>query len=136
MTTLPEERRIAIHLLRAGHHVNDVAQQLNRTPQWVRKWNKQFSEEGWSALEGRSRAPHKHGMRLPDSVRQATAQARSELEAEAAQGNGLKYVGGTAVRTRLKEKQIRPLPSVSSIERVLREKKMTCPCRSQLSQEP
>jgi transposase len=136
MTSLSEERCIAIHLLRAGHAVKDVAQQLNRTPQWVRKWHKRFREEGWSGLADRSRAPHKHGTRLPDSVRQATAQARSELEVEAAQGTGLKYVGGTAVRTKLKERQISPLPSVSSIERVLREKKMTRAYRSQSSREP
>jgi transposase len=136
MTTLSEERRTAIHLLRAGHHVNNVAQQLDRTPRWVRKWHKRFQEEGWIGLEGQSRAPHRHGTRLPDSIRQAIAQARSELEAEAALGKGLKYVGSTAVRTRLKEKPINPLPSISSIERVLREKKMTCAYQSPSSPEP
>jgi putative transposase len=136
MTTLSEERRTAIHLLRAGHPIKDVAQQLSRTPRWVRKWHKQFKEEGWLGLEDQSRAPRTHGTRLPDSVRQAIALARSELEAEAAQGKDLKYIGAIAVRTRLKEKQVSPLPSVSSIERVLREKKMTRAYHSQASPEP
>lgn len=136
MSTLAEERRTAIHLLRSGRSVNNVAQQLNRTPRWVRKWYKKFKEEGWNGLEGESRAPHEHGTRLPDSVRQAIAQTRSELEAEAAQGNRLKYVGSSAIRTRLKEKQTRPLPSLSTIERVLREKQMTRTYQSQASSEP
>lgn len=136
MSTLAEERRTAIHLLRSGRSVNDVAQQLSRTPRWVRKWYKKFKEEGWHGLEDESRAPHEHGTRLPDSVRQAIAQARSELEAKAAQGNGLKYVGSRAIRTRLKEKQTQPLPSLSTIERVLREKQMTRAYQSQASSEP
>jgi transposase InsO family protein len=135
MSTLAEERRTAIHLLRAGRSVHDVAGQLNRTPRWVRKWYKKFKEEGWRGLEDESRAPHKHGTRLPDSVRQAIAQARSELEAEAALGKGLKYVGSRAIRTRLKEKQIQPLPSLSSIERVLRERQMTRAYQSQANRE-
>jgi transposase InsO family protein len=47
------------------------------------------------------------------------------LEAEASRGNGLKYIGGCAVRTRLKAWQVEPLPSVPTIERVLREFGMT-----------
>lgn len=136
MSALAEERRTAIHLLRSGRSVNDVAQQLNRTPRWVRKWYKKFKKEGWQGLEDTSRAPHDHGTRLPDSVRQAIAQARSELEAEAAQGHGLKYVGAPAIRTRLKEKQTQPWPSLSTIERVLCEKQMTRAYQSQASPEP
>ena len=135
MPTLLEERHAAIHLLRAGHAVAEVAQQLNRTARWVRKWRKRFEEEGWRGLEDRSRAPHKHGTRFPDSLRQAIARARSELEAEAARGSGLKYIGGLAVRTRLKAKQVKPLPSVPTIERVLSEKGMTRPYRSKPCQE-
>jgi transposase InsO family protein len=131
MATLLEERHTAVHLLRAGHPVVEVAQQLKRSPRWVRKWRRRFEEEGWRGLEDRSRAPHAHGTRLPESIRQAIVQARSELEAEAERGSGLKYIGGMAVRTRLKAKQVQPLPSVPTIERVLHEKEMTRPYRSE-----
>lgn len=131
MTTLLEERHTAVHLLRAGHPVVEVARRLNRSPRWVRKWRKRFEAEGWRGLKDRSRAPHTHGTRLPDSIRQAIVQARSELEAEAERGAGLKYIGGMAVRTRLKAKQVYPLPSVPTIERVLHEKGMTRPYQSE-----
>ncbi len=52
-------------------------------------------------------------------------QARSELEAEAARSDRLKYIGGPAVRTRLKAKKALRLPSVPTIERILREKGLT-----------
>jgi transposase InsO family protein len=49
------------------------------------------------------------------------------LEAEAVEGRGLKYIGGQAIRTRLKEKGVRPLPSIPTIERVIRAAGMTRP---------
>jgi transposase InsO family protein len=127
MPTLKEDRCTAIHLLRAGHSVEQVAKQLKRTPQWVRKWRKRYETAGWQGLASRSRAPKKHGGRLPEPVRQLVAQTRSELEAEAALGIGLKYIGGRAIRTRLKGKPNALRPSVATIERILREKEMSRP---------
>jgi transposase len=127
MPTLREDRHTAIHLLRAGHSVEQVAKQLKRTPRWVRKWRKRYESEGWQGLTSRSRAPKKHGKRLPEHVRQLVAQTRSELEAEAALETGLKYIGGRAIRTRLKSKPNAPRPSVATIERILREKGMSQP---------
>ncbi len=121
------ERKLAVMQLRQGKTVTEVAQSLNRHPNWVRKWQKRFEMEGWSGLKERSRTPKKLSRRLPAEVRAAICQARLELEAEAELGEGLKYMGGRAVRTRLKKKQIKPLPSVSSIERTLREAGLTKP---------
>jgi len=53
--------------------------------------------------------------------------ARSELEAEARRGQGLKYIGARAIRTRLKVQDVTPLPSVRTIERILQEANMTHP---------
>jgi hypothetical protein len=65
--------------------------------------------------------------RLSADVQQQIVLARSELEAQAASGSGLKYVGARAVRTRLKAHGCQPLPSITSIERVLRTAGMTKP---------
>jgi transposase InsO family protein len=127
MPTIREDRYTAIHLLRAGHSVEQVAKQLKRTPQWVRKWRKRYENEDWQGLASQSRAPKKHGRRLPESVRQLVAQTRSELEAEAALGTGLKYIGARAIRTRLQDKPNALRPSVATIERILREKEMSQP---------
>ena len=135
MTKEIEKREAAIHLLRAGHSVNEVAQELERHPNWVWKWYKRYREEGWSGLKERSRAPKKHGQKIKDKVWQAICQARSELETEAEREEGLKYIGPTAVRTKLKAKKIKPLPSTATIERVLRENKMTRPYQKQSKQK-
>jgi transposase InsO family protein len=125
MSELQAEREKAVHLRRMGHTTAEVAAELNRSPQWVRKWWRAYQHSAWAGLVEKSRAPHHHGQRLSRKTRQLIQKARSELEAEAAQGSGLKYIGGRAVRTRLKRWRLKPLPSIRSIERVLQEAGMT-----------
>ena len=125
--TLLEERRSAIHLLRTGQSTKAVADEIGRTPRWVRKCRKRYQTEGWDGLKDRSRRPHRFARQTTAENKQAIRKARSELEAEASEGKGLKYIGGQAIRTRLKEKGIWPLASIPTIERVIRSAGMTRP---------
>ncbi len=131
MSQLQIQREQAVHLLRAGLKTKEVADEMGRSPQWVRKCWRRFQDEGWAGLIGRSRAPHCHGKRMPENVRRAVKKARSELEAEAKRGTGLKYIGARAIRTRLKERQIKPLPSIRTIERLLHQAQLTHPRQPQ-----
>ena len=125
--TLMEERKSAIHMLRAGQSVKEAAAELGRSTRWVRKWRKRYGAEGWDGLKDRSRRPHKIAKQTSIDIQQEICKTRSELEVEASEGKGLKYIGGQAIRTRLKEKGIQPLPSIPTIERVIREAGMTRP---------
>jgi transposase len=122
---LYQERKSAIHLLRSGCSPKEVAAELNRSIVWVCQWQERFEKNGWAGLESQSRAPKEHGRKLSPKIQQAIIQARSELEAEATEGEGLKYMGSPAVLARLKRKKIAPLPSLARIERVLRAGGMT-----------
>lgn len=119
------ERKIAIMQLRKGQTMAEVAKALNRSLGWVSKWKQRYENEGWTGLKDRSRAPTKHGNRLPTGVKEAIIQTRLELEANAELGEGLKYIGGQAIRTGLKRQKVTPLPSVPTIERVIRAAGMT-----------
>lgn len=125
MNKIQATRESAIHLLRAGYTTRDVATELSRSESWVRKCRRLYQAAGWAGLAEGSHAPHHHGRQLPNEVRAAIIRVRSELEAEAAKDTGLKYVGGRAIRTRLKAQNITPVPSVPTIERVIREAGMT-----------
>lgn len=129
------ERKIAIMQLRKGQTMAEVAQTLNRSLGWVSKWKQRYEHGGWTGLKDRSRAPAKHGNRLPAAVKEAIIQARLELEADAELGKGLKYIGGQAIRTRLKQQKVTPLPSVPTIERVIRAAGMTKPKSSPVEPE-
>ena len=122
-----EARRTAIHLLRGGQTPADTAVALGRCQAWVYKWWARFRELEWQGLEDQSRAPKHCPNKLPQRVRTAIRQARSELEAESAEPDKLSYIGAHAVRARLRKKRIVPLPSISSIERELRAAGLTKP---------
>lgn len=122
-----QQRKTAIHMIRSGVPVGEIAQQLDRSVPWVYKWRDRFEAEGWSGLRSQSRAPKHCPKRLSEDTRQSICQARSELEAEAAEKEGLRYIGSGAVQARLKKKGIEPPPSTASIERVLHDAGMTHP---------
>lgn len=125
--SLLDERKSAIHLLRAGKSVSETASELKRSQPWVRKWRKRYQQGVWAGLKSRSCRPHHIARKISQDVKAAIRIARSELEAEASLGKGLKYIGGQAIRTRLKERGIAPLPSIPTIERVIRSAGMTRP---------
>jgi transposase len=124
-TELYEERKSAIHLQRSGVPVVEVAQELGRSTSWVYKWWDRYKREGGAGLHSRSRAPHHCPTRMPELICQSICQARSELEAEAEEKEGLRYIGAGAVQARLRKKGIDPPPSTASIERTLRHAGMT-----------
>jgi putative transposase len=120
-----QERKAAIHLLRSGKRPSEVARVLQRSVTWVCKWRDRWQAEGWAGLGSRSRVPSRSPSRLPAHVRQAICHARSDLEARAVEGQGLRYIGAHAVAAHLSAQGLRPVPSLSSIQRVLRQAGMT-----------
>ena len=126
-------RQTAIHLLRSGSTVAEVAQELRRSIPWVYKWRKRYFEAGgdWQILKDQSRAPKHPPRKLSERIRQEIRAVRSELEMEADEPGKLIYIGAHAIRGRLRGKRITPLPSISSIERELRAAGMTRPRKRQ-----
>lgn len=125
---LLQARQSAIHLLRSGQSVAQTAEQLGYCQAWVYKWKNRFeASEDFEALHARSRAPRHHPTATSESVKRAIRKARSELEAEAASGQGLGYIGAPAIRARLQVQGIRSLPSRAAIERELKSADMTGP---------
>ena len=124
-------RKKAIHLLRSGSRVAEVATACGRSPKWVYKWQGRYEADGWAGLESQSRAPKQHGRKLTPALARAIRRIRSELEAEAASGNCLKYIGPQAIRTRLRKKHFQTIPSYSTIARVLKQAGMSRPYASE-----
>jgi transposase InsO family protein len=126
-TDLFTERKLAVMQLRQGKTMPQVANDLDRSLGWVSKWKQRYKEGSWTGLKDKSRAPIQHGNQTSTKIREEIVKARLELEAEAELGKGLKYIGSRAIRTRLKQKKITPLPSIATIERVIRAAGMTKP---------
>ncbi len=130
-----ERRKQFVHLVRSGQNKAQAARIVERSRSWGSKWWQRYCQEGWQGLEDRSRRPKRHPTRLPEEVRTAIRRVRSELEATASQAEQLGYIGAAAIRGRLQEEGIQPLPSISSIERELRRAGMTHPRRKTTATE-
>lgn len=121
---LVSERERAIHLLRSGYRVSEVASALGRSTSWVRKWRQRYEAEGWAGLNSRSRAPQSCPRRVQPEIGQAVRRVRSELEAGRSDPDQLHYIGASTIQTRLRSEGIQP-PSTASIERILHRAGMT-----------
>lgn len=124
MTSLEHKRHLAMDLLEQGYSVQDVARITNKSGVWVRKWRKKYEEQGQDGLKEKSRAPHtRHGYR--DEIRQEVVQMRKNLVANSQGVGALKYIGAPAIRTELKRQGMTDIPSVATIERILKEAGLT-----------
>jgi transposase len=121
------DRKNLIHLVRAGKSPEEAAHELGKSKAWGYKWWGCFRTGGWKSIHERSRAPKRQAKEIPEETRQAIRQARSELEVEANEATSLSYIGAHAVQARLRKKGVSELPSISSIERVLKAAAMVRP---------
>lgn len=125
MSKLEADRRAIIILRQAGMSQRAVAEQLGRSERWVRKWERRVREYGSAGLQEQSRAAHQAQQKIGPAVKKAVIKARVDLMKGTVRGHSLKYVGGQAIRTVLKARQCSPLPSVPTIERIIREAGLT-----------
>lgn len=125
MNEQSNKRYQAVSLYEAGHTVPEIAKQLQQCESWVRKWLRRYKDLGFRGLEEQSRRPKKLAKNYRPEVRSQVIEARLALENKAKTGQGLKYIGGQAIRTLLKEQGVSPLPSVPTIERYLRQAGLT-----------
>jgi hypothetical protein len=122
------ERVSTIHLLRGGQPIEEGAQTLGRSINWAYKWRwRFFAHNDWNDLESQSRAPKSCPKRISAEIRAVVKVTRSELEQEASLPGHLSYIGGYAIRNRMRQQGVTPLPSRASIERFLSEERMTHP---------
>jgi hypothetical protein len=121
------ERMQAIRLLESGSSPKEVATVMGRHLSWVYKWQARYGERGWEGLKDRSRVPKHPPARLPERIKQRIRDVRRALEAEAQQPGKLGYIGARAIRSRLRQQHLQPLPSISTIERELRTAGMVRP---------
>jgi len=120
-----------IHLLRSGHTPEEAALELGYCRSWAYKWWERFNEAGWDGLKSQSRAPHRHANQISEKTERKILEIRAELEEEAQKPNALSYIGASAIRGRMLERCLKTIPSVSTIEKVLRQAGATKPCQTQ-----
>jgi transposase InsO family protein len=103
----------------AGETAGEICLSLKRSPRWLYKWVARFrsGDPQWS--EEKSRRPQTQPRRTPFDVEQAVRLVRLDLY-----NHGL-FCGAQAIRWELEDWGVEPLPSLRTINRILRRKDLT-----------
>jgi hypothetical protein len=126
-TSEQDLRREAIRRRLAGEHRSDICPDLDRSTSWFDKWWAEYRRDPSGDLGDRSRAPHASPQSMPDEVVQATVTIRKTLEAAATPETKYGLIGPRAIRKQLKDLHMVPLPSLPTIDRILRAHDLTHP---------
>ena len=129
------QRQTLIHLLRSDKTPAEAAEELGRSVSWSYKWQERYRKAGWDGLKERSRAPHHIAHKTSEQVRRVILRTRSELEAEALSAEKLSYIGADAIFGCLQSQGISSVPSISTIERILRDAGVTKPRQPKVEKE-
>jgi putative transposase len=119
-----ELRRRAVGMVEDGERVSDVAEVLGRSREWVHKWVRRFAQEGEAGLEDRSRRPQSPPVSIDAATVTEVLRVRAELE-----DNPVASVGASSVQAAMERARWASIPSVPSIERILRRAGRTRPYR-------
>ena len=120
-------RQAAISLRLAGRSVKHICSALGRCEAWFHQWWRRYREDGPEGLYDLTRANHHVTQRIPPELERAILSIRRRLQAHASPATRYSLVGTRAILAELKARNIRPLPSARTVERVLERNGLTLP---------
>ncbi len=115
-----ERRQRALELYEAGVAVEAILREVGRSRAWLTKWRRRFREAGASGLLSRPRAPQRQPGKTPERIVARVVAIREELERRGSRRARFAGIGAEVIRAELTRRRTRPLPSLSTIERILR----------------
>jgi transposase len=115
----PEEiryRRLAFKLFDKERSPTAILARIPRSRSWLCKWKQRFEQEGWAALDSRSKAPHHSPHAYPSAAVRVVVRIRQRFAKSA-----IGHVGARAIRQELSHHRLlTPVPSVKTIKRWLK----------------
>ena len=121
-TTEQSLRQEAIRRRLEGAHRCDICAALGKSLSWFSRWWRRYCQDPQTDFHAQSRAPRTSPTRLPQGVEQAIVQIRKTFERAQC---GL--IGPAAIQHELIRQHIKPCPSQTTIQRVLRAHHLTHP---------
>src|ERR671934_532237 len=91
-------RREAVRRRAVGHRVGDICHDLQRTPQWLNKWWREFQAHPETDFRDHSRVPRTSPARIAAEVEQAIVTIRHTLEAAATPETRYGLIGARAIQ--------------------------------------
>jgi len=120
-----QRRHHAVKMFRAGYKPTEIAIALQRSRRWVYDWIAYQRHHPHTRFRSASRAAHHHPNQLSRHLAHRIVQLRQTLVQQ--RNPRLRYapIGARTIRRELHKHHVRPCPSVSTIQRVLRRNGLT-----------
>jgi len=109
------QRKKAIRLWQKGIATSRILHIVARSRAWLSKWKERYRQRGWKGLQSQSRKPHHNSQAYPPAVRRLIVSAYRRVQKRRW---GLRGMSATRRELRVTYR-LRPVPSVSTIKRVL-----------------
>ena len=106
-------RRRAVERHLRGEKARTICVSLGRTDRWLYKWLERFHEGDPEWHRGHSRKPIQIASRTSEEIEEMVKYVRLELY------NRDEFCGAQAIRWRLEDEKVQPLPSLRTINRLL-----------------
>lgn len=120
-----QRRCAAVKLYRSGTPATEVARQLHRSRCWVYKWVHYRANHPWTRFRSAPRAPHHHPNQLSAKSERRIVHLRQLLMRHRQPRLRFTSVGARAMQKEWRRRYSEPVPSLSTIQRVLRRHHLT-----------
>jgi len=116
---LQQERAAAVQQYLAGEDPDDICTSLGKTTRWLYKWISRYVPDDSSWFEDQSRKPLSSPSRTPAEIERIVELVRLNLY------NHDRFCGNQAIRWELIDMGVQPLPSLTTISRILKRRELT-----------
>jgi putative transposase len=114
-----KQRASAVHRYRAGESPQSICASLGKTKPWLYKWVARHAPDDPAWCEDQSRRPLSSPCRTPAEIEKIVELVRLDLY------NHDLFCGNQAVQWKLIDMEVQPVPSLSTIGRILRRRELT-----------
>jgi putative transposase len=116
---LQQERAAAVQRYLTGEDPELICTSLGKTSRWLYKWLSRYAPDDPAWFEGQSRRPISSPFRTPAEIERIVELVRLNLY------NHNRFCGNQAIQWELIDLKVQPVPSLSTIGRILRRRELT-----------
>ena len=119
MKKILEQRALAVQRYLAGESPQSICASLGKTKPWLYKWISRYTPKNPAWCKDQSRRPLSNPLRTPAEIESIVEMVRLSLY------NKGRFCGKQAIQWELTDMEVQPLPSLSTIGRILRRRDLT-----------
>jgi putative transposase len=119
MKKILKQRALAVQRYLAGESPQSICASLGKTKPWLYKWVSRYTPKDPAWYEDQSRRPLSSPLRTPVEIERIVEMVRLSLY------NKGHFCGKQAIQWEMTDMEVQPLPSLSTIGRILRRRDLT-----------